>query len=96
MKFRFATTYNCHGFREKTPRITYLAFDTQEIAAWRLHTFEDDLTGLELWCKGISDSLLFTESDVGSPMFQAVLNLLASEFPDINELKVKATIEFEG
>lgn len=95
MKFRFATTNDRSTFRKKKPEITYCAFDTEEVAAWLLHTFEDDLNGIELWFKGVSDSLLIRESDIGSPTFQAVLNFLGSEFPDIEEVKLPAaSIEF--
>lgn len=89
MKFRFAVSNNRDGFRKKT-EVTYCAFNTEEVSGWLLKTLEHDFNGLELWFKGVSDSLLIREEDVGSPTFQAILNFLGSEFPELDSLKLPA------
>ena len=90
MKIRFSTVEkNSGGFTKKRYESTHYALDTQEVAAWTLYTQSEDSTNLELWLKGVSEPFTINEKMVGTPTFQSVLALLASEFPDINDLNFK-------
>lgn len=95
MKIRFSTVEQKSGFSRKRYETTYYAFDTQEVAAWTLvaerHSYaqDEDSTNLELWLKGVSEPIVINEKLVGTPTFQSVLTLLVSEFPDIDDLKLK-------
>lgn len=89
MKFRFSTVEQKSRFSRKRYETTHYAFDTQEVAAWTLYPQDEDSTNLELWLKGVSEPIVINEKLVGTPTFQSVLTLLASEFPDIDDLKLK-------
>ena len=89
MKFRFSTVEKKSGFSRKRYETTHYAFDTQEVAAWTLYAQDEDSTNLELWLKGVSEPIAINEKLVGTPTFQSVLTLLVSEFPDIDDLKLK-------
>lgn len=92
MKIRFLTVEKISGgFTRKRYENTHYALDTQEVAAWTLYTQDENSTNLELWIKGVSESMTISEKMVGTPTFQSLLTLLVSEFPDINDLKLKTT-----
>lgn len=91
MKFKFSTECRPQGFRRKqSSEVAYFAFDTEEVAAWTLYPVNDNLSGLDLWFKGVAEAVSINEEEVGTPTFQSVLTFLSSEFPDIDDLKLKA------
>jgi len=88
-KFRFSTVDRCSGFtRKQKQEITHFAFDTQEVVAWTTHSLGDDTNNLELWLKGVVEPLSINEEVVGAVHFRAILELLASEFPEIDSLNL--------
>lgn len=94
MKFRFSAAHKPQGFRQKKQiEVTHFAFNTEEVAAWTLYPLDDplddDLSGLDLWFKGVAEPISISEKIVGTPTFQSVLTLLFSEFPDIDSLKLR-------
>ena len=89
MKFRFVTIQKAQGFRRKCQEVTHFAFDSEEVAAWTLYSIDDDLSGLDLWLKGVSEPICINEEAIGTPTFQSVLTLLVSEFPEIDDLKLR-------
>lgn len=91
MKFRFLVEEKNLGFSRKRYETTHYALNTQEVAAWTLYSQEEDSTNLELWLKGVSEPITISEKIVGTSTFQSVLTLLVSEFPDIDNLKLRTT-----
>ncbi len=83
MKIRFPTS-DSKKFLDNRQVPTYFAFDTNELAAWRLPNSQE----LELWFKGISDSVYLTERELGTENFAALLGILGSEFPHISDVKL--------
>lgn len=60
----------------------YVAIDINEIALWKLSS-----TGtLELWFKGITESVLLTCRQIPSSQLYKFLLLLKAQFPDIEDL----------
>ena len=60
----------------------YLAIDINEIAVWELSS-----TGaLELWFKGISESVSLSSRQISSHQIKRFLVLLEAQFPDVEKL----------
>lgn len=83
MKLRFPTC-DSKRFLANGQVPTYVAINTDEITAWRL----DNPRELEVWFKGVSESICLTEERLGVDNFIALLGVLGSEFPHITDLKL--------
>jgi hypothetical protein len=81
-KFRFSTSNSPARFAKKS--ITCFAFDTSEVTAWS----HDDSDTLELWFKGVSESIVLEKRHLGEENFNILVGVLCHEFPILADLKL--------
>lgn len=89
MKIRFPLS-NIHdiGFEGCIP---YLGVDTSEIVSFHLTTQNE----LQLWFKGIPDSVVITENELGNAYFKDLLTLLCADFQHVDNAKPRIDLMSE-
>lgn len=68
--------------------IPYLEIDTDEIVSFRLTTQNK----LQLWFRGIPDSVIITEDELGQAYFKDLLTLVRADFRHINDAKSRIAL----
>lgn len=86
MKIRFPMNGQFDvGFKGEIP---YLGIDTDEIVSFHLTT----QSSLQLWFRGIPDSVIITEDELGQAYFKDLLTLVCADFRHIDDAKPRIAL----
>lgn len=86
MKIRFPMNNQFDiGFKGEIP---YLGIDTDEIVSFHLTTQNK----LQLWFRGIPDSVIITENELGQAYFKDLLTLVCADFRHIDDAKPRIAL----